>query len=88
MGAPPMCFGIPTAEGPPFVLDMNANMLKDRSKLPEALQTLTRRCGGKWLKAVPLSRGRRVKVIALDAERLENAALDEGKVGGILAVEA
>ena len=39
MGAPPMCFGIPTAEGPPFVLDMNANMLKDRSKLAEALQT-------------------------------------------------
>ena len=35
MGAPPMCFGIPTAEGPPFVLDMNANMLKDRSKLPK-----------------------------------------------------
>ena len=39
MGAPPMCFGIPTAEDPPFVLDMNANMLKDRSKLAEALQT-------------------------------------------------
>ncbi len=39
MSAPPMCFGIPTAEGPPFVLDMNANMLKDRSKLAEALQT-------------------------------------------------
>ena len=34
-----MCFGVPTAEGPPFVLDMNANMLKDRSKLAEALQT-------------------------------------------------
>ncbi|MYF90765.1 MAG: Ldh family oxidoreductase [Gemmatimonadetes bacterium] len=39
MRAPPMCFGVPTAEGPPFVLDMNANMLKDRSKLAEALQT-------------------------------------------------
>ena len=39
MSAPPMCFGIPTAKGPPFVLDMNANMLKDRSKLAEALQT-------------------------------------------------
>ena len=39
MSAPPMCFGIPTAEGPPFVLDMNANMLKDRGKLAEALQT-------------------------------------------------
>ena len=39
MHSPPMCFGIPTAEDPPFVLDMNANMLKDRSKLPEALQT-------------------------------------------------
>ena len=34
-----MCFGVPTAEGPPFVLDMNANMLKDRSKLAEALET-------------------------------------------------
>ena len=39
MSAPPMCFGIPTAENPPFVLDMNANMLKNRSKLAEALQT-------------------------------------------------
>lgn len=39
MSAPPMCFGIPTAEDPPFVLDMNANMLKDRNKLAEALQT-------------------------------------------------
>ena len=39
------------------------------------------------LKTVPLSRGRGVKVIALDAERLKDAALDEGKVGGILAVE-
>ncbi len=39
MSAPPMCFGIPTAEDPPFVLDMNANMLKNRSKLAEALQT-------------------------------------------------
>jgi L-2-hydroxycarboxylate dehydrogenase (NAD+) len=39
MYAPPMCFGIPTAEDPPFVLDMNANMLKDRTKLAEALQT-------------------------------------------------
>ncbi len=39
MSAPPMCFGIPTAEDPPFVLDMNANMLKDRNKLGEALQT-------------------------------------------------
>lgn len=39
MYAPPMCFGIPTAEDPPFVLDMNANMLKDRNKLAEALET-------------------------------------------------
>ena len=39
MSAPPMCFGIPTAENPPFVLDMNANMLKNRNKLAEALQT-------------------------------------------------
>lgn len=39
MYAPPMCFGIPTAEDPPFVLDMNANMLKDRTKLAQALQT-------------------------------------------------
>ena len=39
------------------------------------------------LKTVPLSRGRGLEIIALDAERLKNAALDEGKVGGILAVE-
>ena len=39
MSAPPMCFGIPTAANPPFVLDMNANMLKNRNKLAEALQT-------------------------------------------------
>ena len=39
MSAPPMCFGIPMAENPPFVLDMNANMLKNRNKLAEALQT-------------------------------------------------
>ena len=216
MGAPPMCFGIPTAEGPPFVLDMNANMLKDRSKLAEALQTFpdfvfkslgmrftswflagilagtatpearnpkfasatraftlvaidvarlgdleaykvelarivresrslnpmpglasaevpgslewqreqarvqsgipmtkghprpvaAHRHGGQCarslgvivddnaamrekvaLKTVPLSRGRGLEIIAIDAERLKNAALDEGKVGGVLAVE-
>jgi len=39
MYAPPMCFGIPTEEDPPFVLDMNANMLKDRTQLAEAMQT-------------------------------------------------
>ena len=39
------------------------------------------------LKTVPLSRGRGLEIIALDAERLKNAALYEGKVGGILAVE-
>ena len=34
------------------------------------------------LKTVPLSRGRGVEIIALDAECLKNAALDEGKIGG------
>jgi len=39
MKAPPMCFGIPTDGDPPFVLDMNANMLRDRARLAEALET-------------------------------------------------
>lgn len=39
MKAPPMCFGIPTESDPPFVLDMNANMLRDPSRLSEALET-------------------------------------------------
>jgi len=39
MKAPPMCFGIPTETDPPFVLDMNANMLRDPSRLAEALET-------------------------------------------------
>ena len=39
MYAPPMCFGLPTDEDPPFVLDMNTNMLKDRAKLTEAMET-------------------------------------------------
>lgn len=39
MKAPPMCFGIPTEGDPPFVLDMNANLLRDRSRLAEALET-------------------------------------------------
>ena len=39
------------------------------------------------LKTVPLSRGRGVEVIVLDAECLKYAALDEGKVGGTLVVE-
>lgn len=39
MKAPPMCFGIPTESDPPFVLDMNANMLRDRTRLAEALDT-------------------------------------------------
>ena len=39
MRSPPMCFGVPTAEGPPLILDMNVNMLRDRSRLAEALET-------------------------------------------------
>ena len=39
-----MCFGVPTAEGPPFVLDMNANMLKDRSKLSRGIGDISRFC--------------------------------------------
>ncbi len=38
MQSPPMCFGIPSASGPPLVLDMSANMFRDRSMLEEAMQ--------------------------------------------------
>lgn len=38
MQSPPMCFGIPSADGPPLVLDMSANMFRDRSQLEEAMQ--------------------------------------------------
>lgn len=37
MHAPPMCFGIPAAEGPPLVLDMSANLFPQRDRLDEAL---------------------------------------------------
>jgi len=39
MKAPPMCFGIPSEGSPPFVFDMNANMLRDPNRLKEALET-------------------------------------------------
>ncbi|MBT3606092.1 MAG: hypothetical protein HN521_23735 [Candidatus Latescibacteria bacterium] len=39
MKAPPMCFGIPSEGDPPFVFDANANMLRDPSRLAEALET-------------------------------------------------
>lgn len=39
MKAPPMCFGIPSDGNPPFVFDANANMLRDPSRLAEALET-------------------------------------------------
>ena len=38
MQSPPMCFGIPSADGPPLVLDMSANMFRDRSRLAEAVE--------------------------------------------------
>ena len=38
MGAPPMCFGIPSEEGHPFVLDMNVNMFKGRDRMKEAME--------------------------------------------------
>ena len=41
MKAPPMCFGIPTAEDPPFVLDINVNMFTDRARLEQAALEFT-----------------------------------------------
>ena len=38
MQSPPMCFGIPSASGPPLVLDMSANMFRDRSRLGKAME--------------------------------------------------
>ena len=38
MQSPPMCFGIPSASGPPLILDMSANMFRNRSLLEEAMQ--------------------------------------------------
>ena len=38
MQSPPMCFGIPSAIGPPLVLDMSANMFRDRNLLEEVMQ--------------------------------------------------
>ncbi|MDA0746553.1 MAG: Ldh family oxidoreductase [bacterium] len=38
MMSPPMCFGIPSAEGPPLVLDMSANMFRDSSRIEEAME--------------------------------------------------
>jgi LDH2 family malate/lactate/ureidoglycolate dehydrogenase len=38
MAAPPMCFGIPSEDGPPFVLDMNVNMFKDPDLMTEAME--------------------------------------------------
>jgi len=38
MRSPPMCFGIPSANGPPLVLDMSVNMFRDRSRLDEAMK--------------------------------------------------
>ncbi len=37
MSSPPMCFAIPTAEGPPFVLDMSANFFRHRDMLEEGM---------------------------------------------------
>jgi len=37
MKSPPICIGIPSASGPPFVVDMSANFFRDRSRLEEAI---------------------------------------------------
>ena len=37
MSSPPMCFAIPAAEGPPFVLDMSANFFRNRDRLEEGM---------------------------------------------------
>jgi len=38
MKAPPMCFGIPSAEGPPLVADMNANFFQGSDHAASALE--------------------------------------------------
>ena len=38
MKAPPMCFGIPSADGPPLVFDMNTSMFRGREQVEEAMR--------------------------------------------------
>ena len=38
MSSPPICLGVPTAEGPPLVVDMSANFFRDRTRLDDAVQ--------------------------------------------------
>jgi L-2-hydroxycarboxylate dehydrogenase (NAD+) len=38
MSAPPICFGIPSAEGPPLVADINTHMFRDWDRLDEAME--------------------------------------------------
>lgn len=37
MKSPPICIGIPSASGPPLVIDMSANFFRDRNRLEEAI---------------------------------------------------
>ena len=37
MQSPPICIGIPSASGPPLVIDMSANFFRDRKRLDEAI---------------------------------------------------
>ena len=36
-----MCFGIPSEDGPPIVLDMNVSMFKGRSRVEEAMRNFS-----------------------------------------------
>ena len=38
--APPMCFGIPSADGPPLVFDVSTNVLRGKNRLQEAMDFL------------------------------------------------
>jgi len=37
MSSPPMCFAVPAADGPPFVLDMSANFFRNQDTLEEGM---------------------------------------------------
>ncbi len=58
IASPPTCFGIPSAEGPPFVLDINTNIFESADALHDAMErfpgALIRSMG---LKFVPLILG-------------------------------
>jgi LDH2 family malate/lactate/ureidoglycolate dehydrogenase len=43
MSSPPMCFAVPAADGPPFVLDMSANFFRNQDTLEEGMVKLALR---------------------------------------------